>query len=78
MAHIEVLEQENTNLKRPVMATCIYCLLKHQLQSSTWSNYKQHNTFYYLVGVTPNGAILPIFVGSISDLLSELEGKCIL
>ena len=56
------------------------------LQSSTWSNYKQHNTAKYLVGVTPNGAITfvsPVFVGSISDpeltrcsgLLSVLEGK---
>ena len=56
------------------------------LQSSTWSNYKQHNTAKYLVGVTPNGAISfisPTFVGSISDpeltrcsgLLSKLGGK---
>lgn len=56
------------------------------LQSSTWSNYKQHNTVKYLVGVTPNGAISfisPTFVGSISDpeltrcsgLLSKLDGK---
>lgn len=56
------------------------------LQSSTWSNYKQHNTAKYLVGVTPNGAISfisPTFVGSISDpeltrcsgLLSKLDGK---
>ena len=40
------------------------------LQSSTWSNYKQHNTAKYLVSVTPNGAISFIssaFVGSISD-----------
>ncbi len=48
------------------------------LQSSTWSNYKQHNT--------PTGAISLVslaFVGSISDpkrtrcsgLLSKLEGK---
>ena len=56
------------------------------LQSSTWSNYKQHNTAKYLIGVTPNGAILfvsQVFVGSISapqlthcsGLLSKLEGK---
>ncbi len=56
------------------------------LQSSTWSNYKLHNTAKYLVEVTPNGAISlvsPAFVGSISDpertrcsgLLSKLEGK---
>ncbi len=56
------------------------------LQSSTWSNYKQHNTAKYLIGVTPNGAVTfasPAFVGSISDpeltrcsgLLLKLEGK---
>ena len=56
------------------------------LQSSTWSNYKQHNTAKYLVGVTPNGAvsfISPAYVGSISDpeltrcsgLLTMLQGK---
>ena len=56
------------------------------LQSSTWSNYKQHNTAKYLVGVIPNRAISfvsPAFVGSISDpeltrcsgLLSKLDGK---
>jgi len=28
-----------------------------QLQSSTWSNYKQHNTAKFLVACTPNGAI---------------------
>ena len=56
------------------------------LQSSMWSNYKQHNTAKYIVGVTPNGAISFIsaaFVGSISvpeltrcsGLLSKLDGK---
>ena len=56
------------------------------LQTSTWSNYKQHNTAKYLVDVTPNGAISsisPTFVGSISGpefthrsgLLSKLNGK---
>ena len=56
------------------------------LQSSTWSNYKQHNTAKFLVACTPNGAISylsPLFVGSISDveltrhsgLLDKLEGK---
>ena len=56
------------------------------LQSSTWSNYKQHNTDKYLVGITPNGAISfisPAFFGSISDheltrcsgLMTKLEGK---
>ena len=41
------------------------------LQSSTWSQYKQHNTSKFLVACTPNGAILyisPVFVGSISDV----------
>ena len=28
-----------------------------QMQSSTWSNYKHHNMFKFLVGRTPNGAI---------------------
>ena len=38
------------------------------LQSSTWSNYKQHNTTKFLISITPNGAITfvsPAFVGSI-------------
>ena len=57
-----------------------------QLQSSTWSNYKHHNTAKFLIGCTPNGAVSyvsPLFVGSISDveltrvcgLLQQLEGK---
>ena len=57
-----------------------------QFQSSTWSNYKQHNTAKFLVAYTPNGAILymsPLFVGSISDveltcpfgLLDKLKGQ---
>lgn len=56
------------------------------LQSSTWSNYKQHNTTKFLIGITPNGPITLVssaFVGSISDpqltrssgLLSKLQGK---
>ena len=56
-----------------------------QLQSSTWSNYKHHNTVKFLVGCTPNGAISfvsPLYVGSISDveltrnsgLLERLKG----
>ena len=56
------------------------------LQSSTWSNYKQHNTTKFLIGITPNGAISfvsPAFVGSISDpeltrasgLIPKLQGK---
>lgn len=57
-----------------------------QLQSSTWSNYKQHNTAKFLVACTPNGAISyisPLYVGSISDVeltrhsgfLEKLEGR---
>ena len=41
------------------------------LQSSTWSQYKHHNTSKFLVACTPNGAISylsPVFVGSISDI----------
>ena len=41
------------------------------LQSSTWSNYKQHNTTKFPNGITPNGTITfvsPAFIGSISDL----------
>ena len=39
-----------------------------QLQSSTWNNYKQHNTATFLVACTPTLYILPLFVGSISDV----------
>ena len=57
-----------------------------QIQSSTWSNYKHHNTAKLLIGCTPNGAISFVssaFVGSISDveltetsgLLNHLRGK---
>ena len=56
------------------------------MQSSTWSQYKHHNTAKFLVACTPNGAISyisPVFVGSISDIeltrtsgfLTTLEGK---
>lgn len=41
------------------------------MQSSTWSQYKHHNTVKFLVACTPNGAICyisPVFVGSISDV----------
>ena len=41
------------------------------MQSSTWSQYKQHNTCKFLVACTPNGAICfvsPVYVGSISDV----------
>ena len=42
-----------------------------QLQLSTWSNYKHHNTSKLLVGCTPNGAvsfISDLYVVSISDV----------
>ena len=47
-----------------------------RLQSSTWSEYKQHNTVKFLVACTPNGAILyisPVYAGAISDV--ELTRK---
>ena len=40
------------------------------LQSSSWSNYKHHNTAKFLVACAPNGAICfisPLYLGSISD-----------
>ena len=56
------------------------------VQSSTWSNYKHHNTAKALVGCTPNGAVTfvsKLYVGSISDMeltrisgyLDTLDGK---
>ena len=56
------------------------------MQSSTWSNYKHHNTAKVLIGCTPNGAISfvsPLYVGGISDVeltkvsgfLDTLDGK---
>lgn len=56
------------------------------MQSSTWSQYKHHNTAKFLVACTPNGAVAymsPLYVGSISDIeltrvsgfLSKLEDK---
>ena len=42
-----------------------------RMQSSTWSDYKHHNTLKFLVGCTPNGVVLfvsPLYVGSISDV----------
>ena len=56
------------------------------MQSSTWSNYKHHNTAKFLIGCTPNGAISfvsQLYVGSISDkeltrvsgYLQTLDGK---
>lgn len=48
------------------------------MQSSTWSNYKHHNTAKFLVGCTPNGSISyvsPLYVGSISDVeLRRISG----
>ena len=41
------------------------------MQSSTWSQYKHHNTAKFLIACTPNGAISfisPVYVGSISDV----------
>ena len=47
-------------------------------QSSTWSNYKQHNTAKVLIGCTPNGVISfvsSLYVGSISDVeLTKVSG----
>ena len=56
------------------------------MQSSTWSQYKQHNTVKFLVACTPNGGICyisPVHVGSISHVelthrsgfLTKLEDK---
>ena len=56
------------------------------MQSSTWSQYKHHNTAKFLVACTPNGSISyvsPLYVGSISDVeltricgfLTKLEDK---
>ena len=48
-----------------------------QMQSSTWSQHKHHNTGKFLVACTPNGAICyisPVYVGSISDV--ELTRTC--
>ena len=56
------------------------------MQSSTWSNYKHHNTAKFLLACTPNGCVTfisPLYVGSISDteltrvsgFLSRLEDK---
>ena len=48
------------------------------LQSTSWSNYKHHNTFKFLVACTPNGAISfvsAVYLGSVSDVaLTEESG----
>ena len=57
-----------------------------QMQSSTRSSYKHHNTAKFLIACTPNGSICfisPLYVGSISDVeitkasgfLTHLEDK---
>ena len=56
------------------------------MQSSTWSQYKYHNTAKFLVACTPDGSISyvsPLYVGSLSDVeltricgfLTKLEDK---
>ena len=56
------------------------------MQSSTWSEYKHHNTTKFLIACTPNGSICfisQLYVGSISDIeltkqsgfLTKLEDK---
>ena len=48
------------------------------MQSSTWSQYKHHNTVKFLIACTPNGSICfvsPVYVGSISDVeLTRISG----
>ena len=39
-----------------------------QMQSSTWSQYKHHNTTKVLVACTPNCYVSPVYVESISDV----------
>ena len=42
----------------------------HDLQASTWSTYKHHNTLKYLIGVPPNSSIVYVpkaYTGRISD-----------
>ena len=50
------------------------------MQSSTWSQYKHHNTAKFLIACTPNGAVSyvsPLYVGSISDVeLTHISGFC--
>ena len=53
------------------------CIVYLHMQSSTWSQYKHHNTVKFLVVCTPNGAICylsPVYVGSVSDI--ELTHVC--
>ena len=51
----------------------VKCLFGHHLlhmQSSTWNQYKHHNTIKFLVACTLNDVcfISPVYVGSISDV----------
>ena len=42
----------------------------HDLQASTWSTYKHHNTLKYLIGVSPNSFIVYVskaYTGRVSD-----------
>ena len=48
------------------------------MQSSSWSDYKHHNTAKFLLACMPNGAVCfisPLYVGSISDVqLTQVSG----
>ncbi len=49
-----------------------------ELQQMTFSNYKNHNTYKEIVGISPSGAVIfvtKLFRGSISD--KELTRKCV-
>ena len=49
-------------------------------QAATWSTYKNHNTFKFLIGITPNGVpsfISDVYGGRISDKeLVKRSGLC--
>ena len=59
-------------------ASEIFIETPSDMQSSSWSQYKHHNTTKFLVACTPNGAICfisPLYVGSISDVeLTRISG----
>jgi len=49
------------------------------MQSSTWSQYKHHNTAKFLIACTPNGAILyvsPLYVGLIIYVCLDFSPLC--